>query len=223
MNRPFPDRREAGRQLAEALAKLELRDPVVLALPRGGVPVGLEVARRLDAPMDLLFVRKIGVPGNEEYGIGAVVDGHSPTTVIDERLASLVGASPAYIEKQVARELREIERRRGLYRTGPAVDLRNRSVVVVDDGIATGGTVKAALLALAQVGARKIVLAIPVAPPEALTSLRPLCDELVCLQAPRPFYAVGAHYLDFTQTTDAQVIEAMLTANRLHPEEGRPA
>lgn len=217
MNGPFASRREAGRELGEAVAKLVLRNAIVLALPRGGVPVGLEVARRLHAPMDLLFVRKIGAPGHPEYGIGAVVDGSAPSTVIDQRVAKLVGASSAYIEAVVARELAEIERRRGLYRTGPAADLEDRSVILVDDGIATGGTVKAALNALAQSRAREIILAIPVAPPEALANLRLLCDRLICLRSPSPFYAVGAHYVDFTQTTDREVIEAMAAANRPDP------
>jgi putative phosphoribosyl transferase len=215
MTRIFADRREAGRKLADALDGFQLSNPVVLALPRGGVPVGLEIARRLRAPLDLLFVRKIGAPGHPEYGIGALVDGAFPLIVIDRALARSLGASTEYIQRQVDRELVEIERRRGLYRTGPAAELRGRTVIVVDDGIATGGTVRAALQALAESGARQVVLAVPVAPPDVLPSLGALCDRVVCLATPSPFHAVGAHYVDFKQTTDQEVVEAMAAAKAL--------
>jgi len=209
MTRVFADRRQAGRLLAEALLMLDLADPVVLALPRGGVPVGLEVAKLLRAPLDVLIVRKIGAPGHEEYGIGAVVDGASPQIVIDQPAAEAVGASAEYIDRQVARQLAEIERRRSLYRTGPPVAVAGRTVIVVDDGIATGVTARAALQALGKAGAAAVILAIPVAPDDALPGLRALCDQVVCLATPDPFYAVGAHYADFTQTTDAEVVEAL--------------
>jgi len=212
MTRIFADRREAGRALAEALEGLRLADPVVLALPRGGVPVGYEIAKALGAPLDVLFVRKIGAPGHEEYGIGALVDGSSPQIVIDERTAQQVGASPEYIQGQVTRQLAEIERRRSLYRTGPAPDLRGRTVIVVDDGIATGGTVRAALKALAAANAERVILAVPIAPIDVLQSLRELCDEVVCLATPDPFYAVGRHYLDFTQTSDEDVVQLLQAA-----------
>lgn len=212
MTRVFTDRRQAGRLLAEALLMLDLADPVVLALPRGGVPVGLEVAKQLRAPLDVLIVRKIGAPGHEEYGIGAVVDGASPQIVIDQPAAEAVGASAEYIDLQVDRQLAEIERRRGLYRTGPPVAVAGRTVIVVDDGIATGVTARAALQALDKAGPAKVILAIPVAPDDALSSLRALCDQVVCLATPDPFYAVGAHYADFTQTTDAEVVEALSAA-----------
>lgn len=208
----FADRRAAGRELAEAVAPLGLADPIVLALPRGGVPVGFEVAKRLKAPLDILLVRKIGAPGHEEYGIGALVDGASPQIVIDEEIARMVGATPAYIEREVARQLAEIERRRSAYRTGPTENLEGHTVIVVDDGIATGGTVKAALQGLAKSGARRIVLAVPVAPGSSIEEMRALCDDVVCLSTPEPFYAVGAHYGDFDQTSDAEVIELLAAA-----------
>lgn len=215
MSRTFSDRREAGRLLARALEPLALSDPLILALPRGGVPVAFEIAKQLRAPMDVLFVRKIGAPGHEEYGIGALVDGASPQIVIDQRAAERVGASNDYIQRQVARQLVEIERRRGLYRTGPAVELSNRTVIVVDDGIATGGTVRAALQALSRSGAAQVILAVPVAPVEVLASLRAVCDRVICLETPDPFHAVGAHYADFTQTTDQEVIQTMEAARAL--------
>lgn len=208
----FGDRREAGKLLAEAVEPMGLEDPVVLALPRGGVPVGFEVAKALKAPLDILLVRKIGAPRHEEYGIGAVVDGASPQIVIDEDAARMVGADQAYIEREVQRQLAEIERRREIYRTGPPVPLAGRTVLVVDDGIATGGTVRAALQALAKVGAKKIVLAVPVAPADSLQQMESLCDRVVCLMTPSPFYAVGAHYVVFDQTDDAEVVDLLQQA-----------
>lgn len=219
----FADRREAGRRLAEAVMPLSLHDPVVLALPRGGVPVGFEVARALGAPLDILLVRKIGAPRHEEYGIGALVDGASPHVVIDQRAARLVGADEAYIDREIERQRAEIERRRAVYCTGPAVSLGGRSVIVVDDGIATGGTVKAALQALAEVGATQIVLAVPVAPAETLGELRNLCDRIVCLMQPEPFRAVGAHYDDFAQTSDAEVVDLLGQARKLAASGGKSA
>lgn len=205
----FLDRREAGRLLGAALARLKLDDPVVLALPRGGVPVGYEVAKQLGAPLDILLVRKIGAPGQEEYGIGALVDGASPQVVIDEAAARITGADKAYIDRIVARELAELERRRTAYRTRPPENLAGRVVVLVDDGIATGGTVRAAVKGLKQSGAQRVVLAVPVAPADSLRELKALCDEVVCLITPEPFYAVGAHYRDFDQTTDEEVIRLL--------------
>lgn len=205
----FLDRREAGRLLGAALARLKLDNPVVLALPRGGVPVGYEVAKQLGAPLDILLVRKIGAPGHEEYGIGALVDGASPQMVIDEAAARMTGADKAYIDRIVARELAELERRRAAYGTRPPEKLAGRIVVLVDDGIATGGTVRAAVKGLKQSGARRVVLAVPVAPADTLRELKTLCDEVVCLITPEPFYAVGAHYRDFDQTTDEEVIHLL--------------
>lgn len=211
--RDFANRREAGKLLAEAVAALAPADPVVLALPRGGVPVGHEVALRLGAPLDMLMVRKIGAPGHEEYGIGALVDGDSPQLVIDEGAARMVGADQGYIDRTVTRQLAEIERRRAAYGVEKPIGLAGRTAIVVDDGIATGGTVKAALKALARSQAAKVILAVPLAPRESLAELRGLCDEVVCLSSPEPFYAVGAHYDDFSQTEDSEVI-ALLARHR---------
>jgi len=202
---PFTDRRQAGRELALAVADMDLADPVILALPRGGVPVAFEIALRLNAPLDLLMVRKIGAPGNREFGIGAVVDGSAKQVVIDHDMAGAVGASEAYIDREIALELAEIERRRRAYGMAAPVPVKNRTVVVVDDGIATGNTIRAALLGLEKAGAARIVLAIPVAPQDVLSELATLCDDLVCLATPEPFRAVGTHYLDFGQTSDDEV------------------
>ncbi len=218
----FANRQQAGRLLGKVVKALNLAKPVVLALPRGGVPVGYEVARELAAPLDILLVLKIGAPGHEEYGIGALVDGASPQLVIDEMAARKTGANRAYIERQMARHLDEIERRRAAYRTGPPLSLAGRTVIVVDDGIATGGTVKAALKALAKVGPARVILAVPVAPRDMLAELRALCDDVVCLSWPEPFHAVGAHYVDFTQTEDAEVIQLLSSARQWLRQSGEP-
>lgn len=209
---PFTDRREAGRLLGGAVARRGFDDAVVLALPRGGVPVGFEVAKAIGAPLDILMVRKIGAPGHEEYGIGALVDGASPQVVVDEELARMVGASQDYINRVVERELAEIERRRAIYRPGSTEPLNGRTVIVVDDGIATGGTVKAALRGLAQSGPARVVLAVPVAPAEAIREMGQFCDEVICLATPDPFHAVGAHYRNFAQTEDDEVIRLLAEA-----------
>lgn len=219
----FADRREAGRLLAHVVQTLDITDPVVLALPRGGVPVAFEVAKALGAPLDVLLVRKIGAPGHEEYGIGAVVDGACPQVVIDERAARAAGADQDYIDREVARQLAEIERRRQLYRTGPPIAVEGRVAIVVDDGIATGGTVRAALKALGKAGPARIVLAVPLAPAAALAEFHGLCDEVVCLLSPHPFYAVGMHYRDFTQTEDAEVIRLLADARRWEQPDKRTA
>jgi putative phosphoribosyl transferase len=219
----FSDRRDAGRRLARALQALTFKDPVVLALPRGGVPVGFEVAKALGAPLDVLMVRKIGAPGHEEYGIGAVVDGGVHQVVIDEAAARMVGASRDYLDFQTARQLAEIERRRELYRTGTPVPLEHRDVIVVDDGIATGGTVRAALQGLARANPTRIVLAVPLAPADVLPELRKLCDQVICLASPSPFYAVGVHYQDFSQTGDEEVIRLLAEARLWQGMDRHPA
>ncbi|MGZ5277311.1 MAG: phosphoribosyltransferase [Caldimonas sp.] len=208
----FMDRVEAGRLLAQRVAALELVDPVVLALPRGGVPVAAEVARVLRAPLDLLMVRKIGAPGQRELAVAAVVDGDRPEIVIDEETLRWSGADRAYVEAEAKLELKEIERRRTLYLRGRApVPLAGKSVVVVDDGIATGTTVRAALKALRRSKVARLVLAVPVAPADTVARLRGEVDDLVCLSQPAFFHAVGAHYNDFHQIEDDEVI-ALLDA-----------
>ncbi len=212
----FRDRADAGRRLAEALARYRDAAPLVLALPRGGVPVGFEVAKALEAQLDVLLVRKIGVPGHEELALGAVVDGVDPQVVVNENVMAMAAPPAGYLEAAKARELEEIERRRRAYRGDrPPVPVRDRTVIIVDDGIATGATVRAALRGVRQAGPARLVLAVPVAPAETVASLREECDEVVCLETPEPFYAVGLHYGDFGQTTDDEVVNLLAKAQRL--------
>lgn len=211
---PFRDRRDAGRQLATALQEHPFADPVVLALPRGGVPVGYEVAHTLHAPLDVLLVRKLGAPGYEEFGIGALVDGADPHVVLNAEAIAMLHVSPAYVEQERDRQLAEVERRRKLYcGNAKAVALDGRTVIIVDDGVATGGTVLVAIKAIRDESAERVVVAVPVAPPDTLAKLTQEADEVVCLLAPPDFRAVGAHYVDFEQTSDAEVIE-LLAAQR---------
>ena len=186
----------------------------MLALPRGGVPVAAEVARRLQAPLDLLLVCKIGVPGQPELALAAVVDGEQTDLVIDERLRAYVPRWAGYLEQQNALALREIERRRHLYLAGrAALPLKDRTVIVVDDGIATGTTVRAALKALRGRGPARLVLAVPVAPSDVVARLRAEVDDLVCLSEPSPFQAVGLHYADFHAVDDDEVLACLRRVN----------
>jgi predicted phosphoribosyltransferase/dienelactone hydrolase len=213
---PFADRQAAGRCLAHALLKFKSTDPLVLALPRGGVPVAFEVALELDADLDLLLVRKLGAPGQPELGIGAIIDGENPQVVLNHDIVRHLALPEGYIHNEAHRQLREIERRREEY-LGDAIaaPIVGRTVILVDDGIATGGTVRAALQALRGKQPKKLILAVPVAPRDALAALAMECDEVVCLATPEPFYAVGAHYTDFTQTSDEEVKRLLLaSANR---------
>lgn len=218
MSRVFADRAEAGRALARRLADEHLTAPiVVLALPRGGVPVAAEVARALGAPLDLLLVRKIGAPWQRELAVAAVVDGERPDVVVDEETCALTGVDRAYIDAQAQRELSEIERRRRLYLEGRApLSVRGAAAIVVDDGLATGTTARAALRALRRREPACLVLAVPVAPSDTVLALRPEVDRLVCLAEPSPFHAIGLHYADFHQLGDDEVLTALREAARSH-------
>jgi putative phosphoribosyl transferase len=199
----FKNRTEAGRKLAARLLEYKNEQPLVLALPRGGVPVAYEVAAALDAPLDVIVVRKLGAPGQPELGIGAVVDGDHPQSVLNEDVMSLLHVSDAYLEREVAVELQEIRRRQERYRGGrPPAPIEGRTVIVVDDGIATGGSMRAALRGVRRARPRRLVLAVPVAPPETIAALESEADAIVCLNAPEFFHAVGQFYTNFTQTTD---------------------
>jgi putative phosphoribosyl transferase len=209
----FRDRQDAGDRLAGALRHLRGTDSVVLALPRGGVPVGFEVAKALSAPLDLLLVRKIGVPAHEELALGAVVDGAHPQLVLNEEVMVLADPPTGYIEAAQRKALAEIERRRRLYLAdAEPIEIAERAVVVIDDGIATGATMKAALRGVRRSEPSRLVLAVPVAPRASIDELGPECDELVVLETPEPFYAVGMHYADFDQTTDEEVITLLARA-----------
>jgi predicted phosphoribosyltransferase len=211
----FRDRQEAGRALAEALRPLVKETPVVLALPRGGVPVGYEIARAFNAPLDVILSRKIGAPGHEEFAIGAIVDGPEPICVVDQILLDSMGMSARWFEDAKARQLEEIRRRRALYcGNRPSPLLAGRDVIVVDDGVATGNTARVVLMSLAGEQLKRLILAVPVGPRESLESLRPLVDELVCPVIPDWFGSVGAQYQHFEQTSDEEVIELLDKARR---------
>ena len=207
---PFIDRTDAGRQLAKALARYKAQRPVVLALPRGGVPVAAEVATALDAPLDLILVRKIGVPFQPELAMGAVVDGGKPVIVRNEDVISLTGVSEREFNATCDQQLAEIERRRKLYLGNrPHPQIAGRTVIVVDDGIATGATTRAALRAIRMRKPSKLVLAVPVAPTESLKELRGEADEIICLEDYEDFGAIGLFYSDFRQVSDTEVIEIL--------------
>ena len=203
----YADRAEAGRLLAERLAEIGLDRPIVYALPRGGVPVACEVARELRAPLDLIFVRKIGAPDAPELALGAVVDGSAPQTVVNQEIRRSTGASDEYLERARTRELQEIERRRSRYMgTRQQIDPKGRTVVIVDDGLATGATMKAALIAMKRQGARRTCVAVPVAPARTVAELQALANDVVCLNPASIFHGVGAFYDDFHQLTDEETV-----------------
>jgi len=207
----FVDRAAAGRQLAAALSLQPIDDPIVLAVPRGGVAVAVEVAQALGAKLDLLFVRKIGAPQNREVAIGAIAGSDAPQLVLNEELVAACGASRAYIEAEATRQKDEIARQRKRYLSGrQPVDLKMRNVIVVDDGVATGATLAAGLKALRLQSVASTTLAIPVAPPEALEALGAEVDRIVCLHEPDDFCAVGLCYRDFPQVSDAEVMQALV-------------
>ncbi|MCA8863997.1 phosphoribosyltransferase [Halomonas sp. SBBP1] len=204
----FDNRRAAGRELAYVLS--DARYDLVLALPRGGVPVAYEVAAALKLPFDVVIVRKIGAPGQPEVGLGAVVDGDPPQVLWTPDLLQIFQPSESYLEAEVQRQLSEITRRRQTYIGDRApINASERHILLVDDGIATGGTAKAAARALCQVGAASVTLAVPVAPQSTLDELATEVDDLICLATPEPYIAVGLHYQDFTQTSDDEVISLL--------------
>jgi len=210
--RIFADRADAGRQLAAGLAEYARQEStVVLALPRGGVPVGVEVATSLDAPLDVYVVRKLGVPGREELAMGALAgDG---TCVVDEELVESLGVAPQELDAAVARESAEIARRERAYRNArPAPELAGKTVIVVDDGLATGATMRAAAIALRRHKPAKLVVAVPVAAPRTCASLAQEVDRVVCAFTPEPFHAVGLYYENFDQIGDDEVRQLLAQA-----------
>jgi putative phosphoribosyl transferase len=218
MEQPFRDRVEAGQLLGRTLSKRlgERSNLIVLALPRGGVPVGYEVARALGAPLDVFIVRKLGVPGHEELAMGAIASGG--VRVLNDDVLRYVPVSKKAIEAVAAREELELARRERSYRgSKPPLDVRGKTVVVVDDGLATGSTMRAAVRALRQMNAGKIIVAVPVAARETCEEFRAEVDDIVCLRTPEPFQAVGLWYEDFSQTSDEEVHE--LLAGHSEPKE----
>jgi putative phosphoribosyl transferase len=215
----FHDRVEAGRELAERLQHYaHRRDVLVLGLPRGGVPVAFEVAQALDAPLDVFLVRKLGVPGHEELAMGAIASGG--VRVLNPEVVAHLAIPAQAIEQVAVREQQEMERRERLYRDGrapPAIE--GRTVILVDDGLATGSTMRAGVAALRRLNPARIVAAVPVAAPEVCEQLSGEADEMVCARTPEPFYAVGLWYEDFGQTSDDEVRELLARARRRATDE----
>ena len=210
----FHDRKEAGRILAERLAAYKNRhDVVILALPRGGVPVAYEVARELNAPLDVFVVRKLGVPGQEELAMGAIASGG--VRVINEDVAQMLRIPEEMIDEVATKEIEELERRERLYRGDrPGLDARGRVAILIDDGLATGSTMRAAAAAVRGQQPMRIVVAAPVAAASTCAELRNEVDEVVCAETPEPFYAISLWYRDFTQTTDDEVRELLARGAR---------
>lgn len=208
----FRDRVDAGRVLARKLDRYRGRpDLLVLALPRGGVPVGFEVARELGAPLDVFVVRKLGMPGHEEYAIGAIASGG--VRIINEEAITAFGVTDDEIEAVTAAESAELERRERRYRDGrPPPEIAGKTVILVDDGLATGSTMRAAVEALREEGPARLVVAVPTAAPETCHEIGRLVDDMVCAMTPEPFYAVGLWYDDFGQTTDEEVHDLLALA-----------
>ncbi len=206
----FRDRKDAGKRLAAALSAFKGRDCVILALPRGGVPVAAEVADALKAPLDLLLVRKVGAPDHPELAVGSVIDGADPIVVRDSEIMRITRTSEAAFREICLRELKEIERRRKYYLgSRRPVDLKGRIAIIVDDGLATGNTMRAALEGARRRNPALVVMAVPVAPRDTLEQMREDADEIVCLSVPEPFGSVGNFYDDFRQTEDSEVISLL--------------
>lgn len=213
-NRIYEDRRDAGRALVPEVKGCELHDPIVLGLPRGGIPVAYEIAVAIDAPLDVLVVRKLGVPFQPELALGAIASGH--VRVLNEQLLEeLPSIDESVIEDIVARETEELERRENLYRGDrPYPELRDREVILVDDGIATGATMRAAVEALRSRDLAKLMIAVPNASRQALRLLADKVDQIICLDVPRPYFAVGNYYRHFGQTTDDEVRKLLHDARK---------
>ena len=208
MTRAFRDRADAGRRLAARLRDVSLDNVVVLALPRGGVPVAAEVARALDAPLDIIVVRKLGVPDQPELAMGAI--GEGGVRLVDERVVAMARVGSEQIAAVEVRERAELARRAAQFRgVRPRVPLRERTALLVDDGIATGSTMRAACAVARAMGARRVVAATPVAPTDAIASLHEVADDVIAVESPRRFFAIGEFYDDFTQTTDAEVVQLL--------------
>ena len=218
---PFEDRRDAGRRLAGKLSRFRDERPMIFALPRGGVPVGYEISRALTAPLDVFVSRKLGAPGQPEFGIGAVAAGG--VRVLNEDVVKRLGITDEYVERITARETAEVERRLRYFRGDrPEPEVGGRTAILVDDGLATGVTARAAVEALRLRGPRRLVLAAPVCAAQTAELLRPGVDELVCLESPTDLGAIGFWYRDFQQTTDEEVVELLERARSERGANGGP-
>lgn len=215
----FLDRHEAGRKLAQSLLRYADQRPAVFALPRGGVPIGYEIAKALKAPLDLILVRKIGVPFQPELAAGAVVDGDEPEVVLNPEVVESLGLADEFLKEETDRKLAEIEERRRSYLADrKRVDPRGRTAIVADDGIATGATIKAALRAIRRQEPAKLVLAAPVAPPDTVEELRQEADAVHCLETPEFFLAIGVFYQNFHQLSDEEVVRLLAEAQAFESE-----
>ncbi len=217
---PFHNRREAGTQLAHRLESMRPRRPAVLALPRGGVPVGFEIATTLDAPLDVLVIRKIGAPENPEFGIGAAAEDGSHW--INQDIADALGLNDIEVDEAITRQVKEAKERAWRYRGNrPMLDITGRTVILVDDGLATGGTAIAAARVLRRRGAQQVVFAAPVGAPRSLLRLERFVDRVVCIDTPEDFSAVGLWYDDFSQISDEEVIRLLAEAAQIHQHRTR--
>lgn len=206
----FRDRQEAGQRLGVEVATLHLREPIVLALPRGGVPVAAEVAKALNAPLDLVIVRKVGAPGNPELAVAAIVDGDPPDVVLNREIVEAYSLDDAELGALIGQQRPELDRRRLAYRgKRPPLSIAGKTAIIVDDGAATGTTMKVAIRALRRRAPREIIVAIPVSPPDTVAELIQEADQVICLSQPGRFQALGYHYLSFPQLTDEEVTVAL--------------
>lgn len=213
----FNDRVEAGKRLASELADFKGKDAIVLAIPRGGVVVGYEIAKALRLQLDVIIPRKIGAPNNSELAIGAVTE--DGTTILDQSLIAYIDVPQSHIMEESERQRQEIQRRLNVYRQSePYPNLKGRNIIIVDDGIATGSTMKAALVSVKKRGAKSVTIAIPVGPPSTIRELEKIADRVVCPFTPEYFQAIGQFYSDFSQTTDEEVIELLKKNRQINPD-----
>lgn len=217
----FTDRVEAGRLLAEHLIDYrQASETVVLALPRGGVPVAYEICQKLQLPLDVFLVRKLGVPGQEELAMGAIAE--EDVTIFNEEIIRDLQIEKSFIDQVIKEQQAVISERAKRYRQKrKPLSIKNKTVILVDDGIATGATMKAAIMAIRKRHCANLIVAVPVAPPDTLAAMEPMVDKLICLQAPEPFYAIGSWYADFSQTSDEEVCELLTQALRFNDIEKR--
>ncbi|TPL43249.1 phosphoribosyltransferase [Mesorhizobium sp. B2-4-6] len=210
----FRDRQEAGQKLGASLEALQLKDPIVLALPRGGVPVAAEIAKTLKAPLDLVIVRKVGAPGNPELAVAAIVDGNPPDVVLNREIVEVYALGDSALRVLIAQERPELEQRRAIYRgKEPPLSVAGKTVIVVDDGAATGTTMKVAIRALKRRSPQRIIVALPVAPPETMDELAQEADLTICLNQPARFRALSYYYGSFPQLSDSEVLDMMALAH----------